>query len=384
MKHLKFILALGATLALIASVIIFVAMGQYAAAAFGLFVGFASLDTIVVGLDIKGPDGLNLRNRLNAAPAVLASATLNYQLTAYAQGLWNDIADVIQLAERLSPTTPVPGAYGQFKKFDDKNSFMPEKTARALGGDPTIIAFNATDDFYNARPQALEVRVDKEEDQGVGNEGGEVAANLIDQGKIKALVNKVALSHVIDVTTTILNAVQPVANFGQWSNPDIDPIDQLNAQLLIISLACGSTKNIKITLDVTAWNALRNNPKVKARALFGAASALATPSIEQVNSALIFPCDWMVANVVYDQNRLALPENKARVLQSVCLIHYSVPNATIYDPSAFKTFTVGAAGFVGNVRTYVAPNQLWRAHLLDWSRDIKQTSTLSMIRINQS
>jgi hypothetical protein len=93
--------------------------------------------------------------------SALASATLNYQLTAYAQGLWNDLADVVKLAERLSPTTPVPGASGQFKKFDDKNSFMPEKTARALGGDPTVIAFSATDDTYSCKPQALEVRVDK-------------------------------------------------------------------------------------------------------------------------------------------------------------------------------------------------------------------------------
>ena len=59
------------------------------------------------------------------ALTALGSATLNYQLTAYAQGLWNDLADVVKLAERLAPTTPVPGAAGQFKKFDDKNSFMP-------------------------------------------------------------------------------------------------------------------------------------------------------------------------------------------------------------------------------------------------------------------
>src|SRR5690242_2367079 len=97
--------------------------------------------------------------------SVAQSATLNYQLTAYAQGLMNDLADVIEVAERLAPTTPVPGAAGQFKKFDDKNSFMPEKTARALGGDPTLINFNATDDSYSCKPQALEVRVDKKEDQ---------------------------------------------------------------------------------------------------------------------------------------------------------------------------------------------------------------------------
>jgi hypothetical protein len=318
-----------------------------------------------------------------ATPFILGSATLNYQLTAYAQGLWNDLGDVIKLAERLAPTTPVPGAAGQFKKFDDKNSFMPEKTARAIGGDPVLIAFNASDDSYSCKPQALEVRVDKEEDQAAGNEGGEVQSNLLDQGKIRALINKVALSHVMDVVNYVLaNTTQDATVNSQWSSPDVDPIDQLNAELLGIAQDCGSTQNVKITMDLGVWNVLRTHPKVKARALYSAGADVATISLEQLNSALIFPCDIMPANVVYDSARLNQTSKKARVLSGVCLIHYSVPNATIYDPSAFKSFTVGSAGFLGNVRTYIAPNQLWRGHLVDWSRDIKQTSTLSMRRLN--
>lgn len=316
------------------------------------------------------------------ANAALSSATLNYQLTAYAQGLWNDISDVIKLAERLAPTTPVPGATGQFKKFDDKNSFMPEKTGRSLGGDPVLVGFNASDDSYSCKPQALEVRVDKVEDQAAGDAGGEVEQNLLDQGKIRALVNKVALSHVLDVTSAVLNATNPDAGVGTWSDPNIDPIDQLNTELLALAQDCGSTQNVKMTMDLGVWNTLRTHPKVKARALFGAADKVATISLDQLNSALIFPVDIMAANVVYDTTRLNQAAKKARALAGACLLHYSVPNATIYDPSAFKSFTVGSAGFLGNVRTYVAPNQLWRGHLVDWSRDIKQTSTLSMRRIN--
>jgi hypothetical protein len=315
-------------------------------------------------------------------PAILGSATLNYQLTAYAQGLWNDLGDVIKLAERLAPTTPVPGAAGQFKKFDDKNSFMPEKTARALGADPVLIAFNASDDSYSCKPQALEVRVDKEEDQAAGMDGGDVQASLLDQGKIRALVNKVALSHVLDVCNAVLNNTSPQSGVGTWSDPNVDPIDQLNAQLLAIAQDCGSTQNVKITMDLSVWNTIRTHPKVKARALFGAGATVASISIDQLNSALIFPVDIMPANVIYDTTRLNQTSAKARALQGVCLIHYSVPNATIYDPSAFKAFTVGSAGFLGNVRTYIAPNELWRGHLVDWSRDIKQTSTLSLRRIN--
>jgi len=317
-----------------------------------------------------------------STPTVLGAATLNYQLTAYAQGLWNDISDVIKLAERLAPTTPVPGASGQFKKFDDKNSFMPEKTARALGADPVLISFNANDDSYSCRPQALEVRVDLAEDQAAGSIGGDVATNLLDQGKIRALLNKVALSHVIDVTNAVLTGTTGQPGVGNWSDPGVDPIDQINNQLLAIAQDCGSTQNVKLTMDLSVWSTLRSHPKVKARALFGAADSLASISIEQLNAALLYPVDIMPANVVYDPTRLNQTGSKTRALSGVCLVHYSVPNATIYDPSAFKSFTVGTAGFLGSVRTYEAPNQLWRGHLVDWSRDIKQTSSLSMRRIN--
>lgn len=314
----------------------------------------------------------------------LGSATLNYQLTAYAQGLWNDLKDVVALAERLAPTTPVPGAQGQFKKFDDKNSFMPEVTRRALGGDPTLIKFSATDGFYNCTPNALEVRIDKVEDQQAGSEGDPVAAQLLDQGKIAALMNKVSLSHVKDVTDFVLANTTPIANRGTFSDADIDPIDQINEQLLGISQDVGSTQNVKITMDLGVWNKLRTNPKVKSRAVFGAAATLQSISTAQLNAALLFPCDIMVANVVYDTTKLGVAAAKKRIFDGTLLIHYSVPNATLYDPSAFKSFTVGPRAFAAGVRSYVAPNQLWRGHLLDWSRDLQATSALSVRRLDIS
>lgn len=311
---------------------------------------------------------------------MLGAATLNYQLTAYAQGLWNDMGEVIKLAERLAPTTPVPGAAGQFKKFDDKNSFRRPKTARALGGDPELIGFNATDDTYACKPQALEVRVDLAEDQAAGNNGGDVQVQLLDQGKIRALINQQALGHVGDVVDAVLANTTPTPNIGNWDSPDIDPIDQLDAELLALSLNCGSTQNIKLTMDVASWNLLRNNPNVKKRTQF---TQVANITADQLAQILIFPVDLMVANIVNDTAALGQSPSKSRIMSGTCLLHYSVPNATLYDPSAFKSFTVGAAGsFVGNVRTYQAPNQLWRAHLVDWSRDIKLTSSLSMRRIN--
>lgn len=333
---------------------------------------------------VLGELGVNQIIGLGVVSGAAGSATLNYQLTNYAQGFWNDLGGVVGLAERLAPTTPVPGAAGQFKKFNDKNSFMPEQTARALGGDPTLIAFEAGDDAYSCRPQGLEVRVDKAEDQAAGSEGNELAMQLLDQGKIRALLNKSALSHVRDVVTFVLANTTPDANLGNWSNPDIDPIDQLDQDLLTLSQNCGSTQNIKITMDITAFNLLRTNPKVKARAIFGAADTIGSITAAQLRAALIIDADILIANVVYDTTRLNQAPNKKRLLQGVCLTHYQVPSATLYDPSPFKCFTVGGNGYVGNVFTYQAPNNLWRGHVVDWSRDIHQTSTLSMQRQNVS
>jgi hypothetical protein len=308
-----------------------------------------------------------------------STAAINTQLTNYAQGLWNDQKDVVKVAERLAPSTPVASSAGQYKQFDDKNSFKPESTARALGGDPTVIQFAATDSNYNCKPQALETRVDKEEENQAGTSLGALAGEILDQGKIKALVNKSALSHAKDVTDFVAANTTPIADRGNFSNADIDPIEQIDEQLEALSLACGSTQNIKLTFDLATWRIIRNHPKVKARCNGVQVGGI---SLEQLVAMLLIPVDAMAANVVYDQAALGQAADKKRLLQGVLFAHYSLPNPTVYDPSAFKCFTVGQGSYIAGVRTYQAPNSLWRGHLMDWSRDIKKTSALAVRRLN--
>lgn len=310
-----------------------------------------------------------------------SSATLNYQLTTFAQGHMNDLADARTLAERLAPSTPVPGSAGQFKKFNDKNSFLPEDTARAMGGDPNLIAFSASDDTYSCKPQALEVRVDQAEIDAAGSGAGALGQQLLREGKVAALLNKAALSHGVQVVAAVLAAVNPQAGLGVWSNPDIDPIDQLDNQLLALSQDCGSASNIKVTMDVGAWAALRRHPKVKARCVGVQVGGITQA---QFNGLTLFPVDLYVGNLVKDTTGLNVASAKVRVLASEVLIHYSLPNATLYDPSPFKTFTVGMGSPFSGVRSYQAPNGLWEGHLIDWSRDIKQTASLAMRRVSIS
>jgi hypothetical protein len=312
---------------------------------------------------------------------VESTATLNYPLTTYAQGHMNDLADLRALAERLAPSTPVPGSAGTFKKFNDKNSFLPEDTGRAMGGDPNVIGINATDDTYACKPQALEVRVDQAEIDAAGTGAGALGQQLLREGKIAALLNKAALSHGVQVVTAVLAAVTAQAGYGNWSNPDIDPIDQLDEQLEQLSKDCGATSNIKMSIDVSAWKVLRRHPKIKTRTQFTQVGGITK---QQLADILLFPVDVFVSNIAKDTTGLGVTSSKSRVLGSECLLHYSVPNATLYDPSPFKSFTVGMGSPFAGVRSYQAPNSLWEGHLIDWSRDIKQTSTLAMRRLTVS
>lgn len=318
-----------------------------------------------------------------------SSATLNYQLTDFATGHMNDLSAAYAYAERICPTVRVPGTHGQYKKFDDVNSFQTYNTARALGGDPTRVEFSAEDEFFNCTPQALEVTVDEEERRQAG-ENNAVAQQLLDEGKIKAVLNASALSFAYKRTNYVINNTTPVANRGNFSNPNIDPIDQLDEQLDQLSLACGSINFLKVTLDVAAWRTIRSHPLVKRRLTGVQVSEI---SIDQLKMMLLFPVDVMVAALSYSgANKgpvggtgAAAGEQtgKKRLLAGNILVHYSAPDPTMFDPSAFKCFVAGQSN-VQAVRSYMAPNGLYGGHIVDWSEDIEQTSNIAMARLQLS
>jgi hypothetical protein len=310
-----------------------------------------------------------------------SSAVLNHQLTSFAVGHMNDIRDVNSLVERLCPTVSVPGTTGQFKKFDEKNSFQIYNTERAMGGDPKRMEFGATDGTFNCKPHALEITIDKEERRQVG-ESNAVGQQLLDQGKVKALINVTSLSRVKRIVDEVLTSVAALGgNWGKWTNPDIDPIDQLDEQLDNLTKEVGSTQNIKMELDVTAWRILRNHAKVKARTNGVKVGGI---TLQDFNNLLMLPVDVKVSSIVYNAAQLGQADDKRRVLASTVLLHYSQPNPTIYDPSPFKCFTSGQGNQVAAVRSYMSPNGFWDGHVIDWSEDIEQTSTLGIRRLNIS
>jgi hypothetical protein len=308
-----------------------------------------------------------------------SSASLNVQLTNFAVGHMNDLTASLELAERLCPTVGVTGSNGQFKSFDDVNSFQVYNTSRALGGDPTRIEFSADDEFFNCKPQALEVTVDEKERQDAGEDNA-VAQQLLDEGKIKALLNGIALSNLKKRVDFVLGKVVAEDGLGQWSNPAIDPIDQLDSVIVALATLCGNSSLINVTMSLTAWATLRNHPKSKARCNGVQAMPL---TIDQVKNGLTIPVDMKAYAISYNAAQLGQVKSKKQILVGDVLVQYSMPSPTVYDPSAFKRMSVGQNSITA-VRSYMAANGLYGGHFVDYSEDLKQTSTQAMKRITLS
>lgn len=307
-----------------------------------------------------------------------SAATINFVLTAYAQGFANDLLQQQMVVNALCPTVPVSGASGGFKIFSDENSFRVYNTQRGLGGRARRIEFDATDGSFNCQPQALEVTIDDHERDLAAAGGNPVAGELLDQGKIRALINSTALSHYDKVVAFVIANTTAVADRGNWSNEDVDPIDQLDEQLEALSVDVGSVANINLVLSTSAWRALRNHKKTKARC-----SGVQVGGItrEQLQSILMFPANVVIGAVSKLSSKLGqTTKTKSNIVGGNAILTYSVPSPTPYDPSAFKCFTTGS-GNVNAVRSYRDDSARSDVHAVDWSEDIKATSTLAVKRL---
>jgi hypothetical protein len=269
----------------------------------------------------------------------------------------------------------VSASSGQYKSFNDANAFTVYQTERALGGDAKRIAFSATDAWFNCKPQALEVTIDQAERDASGN--SPLATQVLEEGKIKALLNSKTISHDKKVLDFIVSSLTPVSDRGNWTNVDIDPIDQLDEQLDEMSLAVGSLEDFRMALSVTSWRVLRNHPKVKARCTGVQVGGI---SLKQLQEILIFPVEVRLGVLASTGVKAPATGTKTRLIGANVILTYAMAEPTVYDPSGFKTFTI-ANGYVDGVRTWTDQSGRFDVHAVDWSEDLKQTSTEASRRL---
>ena len=295
------------------------------------------------------------------------SMTLRQDLTDYAFGLLPDFQHLLDLADLFAPRVPTGTTTGRYTIFNSAQAFLAYDADRGLGGTAQRIKFGADVGTFDATPKALEVGIDDEE----RNRAGEAGFPLLERAKTRTLVSNACVSHLNKVMTVVSAGVAAVANRGVWSDPNTDPLAELDEQMEAILNATGILPN-NIAMDFGPWRKLRNHPKVRSR-MPGAARAV--PSMDDIAAMLTAPNVKMTLATARKATAgfKNTDDSKTAILGSNAYLFYSSPAADQYDPSFCKAFSVRPEQLTA-VRTYRDETVRSDILALDWSNDIEVVS----------
>jgi len=295
------------------------------------------------------------------------------RLTGYAQGIAQDLARA--LAQFIAPTVSTGGAHGQFKKFDDRNAFQIYETDRALGGESKTIEFADSDPFFNCTPQGLKIPIDDHERKLAGDND-----KLLEESKVKTLVSASTLSHENKVFSKVFDSLAAVGGKGVWSNAEVDPVEELDEQIQAISDETGMMPN-RMVMGLSAWRVFKNHPLVKARQPGAALQAL---TMEQACSLLLNPQIVMKVGVLSkNTKKFGAAAQKVNIVGGEVILFYGEDSPSLYDPSAFKTFSTVDGG-VDAVKSWRDNNRHSDMYEVGWSEDIQEVSALLARRLTLS
>jgi hypothetical protein len=292
------------------------------------------------------------------------NVTIRADLTNYAHALMQDLEPMRRLAGLLSPVVPTGGTSGLYNKFDNTQAFKvyAESVARrGVGGHASEIGFLSETANYACEPYGLRVKIDAHERAQAGE-----SMNLLEQAKTRTLLVNCWLAYLSNLVTVIKAAVSATANKGDWTDANVDPVQEINDQIKAVYLATGMIPN-HVVMDFGAWCVFSGNPKVVDR-MPGADVAEVSPS--RVRRLLCNPnatIEVAETAVLYGGGLGNASATKRGITGGSCLIFFNSPIATQYDPSFCKTFAPAASMFT-DVYTYrEEPHFDWYEN--DWTCD---------------
>lgn len=301
---------------------------------------------------------------------------LNQAMTDYAAGISQDEQARQELIRVLAPTVVTGAMLINYVKYDDDNMFQRVKTRRGVGGRAKRMEFAGDPVTLELSPNSLEIPLDDIERRraAAGAEGGAAALNTLIQAKTKTVVVTAYNSHLGEVIDAYTSNVTADDKKGDWANPNVDPIDEIDDILVALSRYMTPSH---LVMDVGVWRVLKNHPKVIARfkatagvTLDAVMGLLAVPTVKPVISTVAF-------NTLGFRNAA---QGKKGVLAGELFAFYNSASPTQYDASAFKTFSSTENLFSG-VFEYRDEGVRSDVYSLDWDAQVKQTSTKLVKRI---
>lgn len=320
---------------------------------------------------LSSPGGI-LTGETITVPNASAAAFMS-TLTTYAQGYAYDIRNSPEfLADFLAPPVQTGAAQGYYKVFDSKTAFAAYNAQRAIGGQRLRIGFSATDQSFVLLPNGLEVTVDDHERDQAGNSG----AFDIEQVKIRYLVNAAYRSRELGVWTAAKAAVTATPSVGDWTDDTVDPIAEIDSLIEAINTDTGYIAN-RMILSLSAWRALKENAKVKARR---AGIYAGSPTFADIAAMTINPrLEIRVGSIPYDTAKAGLAQSNANIIGSEAWLFYASSNADLMDPSFMKSFSISETP-VQAVKKY-REQELIDVFAVDWTERQVVTAPLSGRRL---
>lgn len=299
-----------------------------------------------------------------------STVAYNPTLTNYAHGLAPDISK--GLADILAPEVVVPAGAGQFKAYDDDQAFRIYNTRRAMGGKSRRVEFEAEDPKYDCSPHGLEIAIDDAEKDRAGEDN----VPRLEEAKTKVLVCTASLAREKRVLDMFEEGTQAVGGAGDWVDPDVDPIDELDGILADLATQTGQVPT-DVCIGLPALQQLRKHPLVRAR--FPGAPVVSI-NAAAITSLLILQVNVHIGVLSATTVKPGKVGNKANMLGARIYALVNSANPTEYDPSAAKTFVTNRGGVRGVKKYRDEPHA--DILLVDWSEDARITGTKCVKRID--
>lgn len=296
----------------------------------------------------------------------LAALAAKTTIKEYAQGAAQEA--IAPVADFLAPSVEVASDVGYFKRYDSKSRFVIPDTKRAIHGRATELGFDASDATFNCKPHALDVPVDKLEQDAEEAAGVAILQEAADLG---AEVG--GLSHektVIDLAVATLTGGIAAIDFAA----DKDVIDQLDQKIIALIKAAGygSLLNVGLLMGPTFVRRLKNHASIRGRFTVGKKD-IVNPTLDDVLSLLITKPEAKMSSLVYD----SAPAGKAQaidfVLDDKLILFLRKAAPTRRDPSFMKTFRRRGAWMAP--RMYQRDDGRVEVAALDWSEDVQVTNS---------
>lgn len=289
-------------------------------------------------------------------------------LQEYAFAIVQDNEQLLAEAKRIAPPAPTGSMAGRYLVLNDKQDFAITDSKRVAGGDTAIAKFGGTWTDYTLQPNALRQFIDLEIE--VPMAGKNSAA--LERAKVRTTVAQSITNYANSVYTILKAGVSAHATFGKWADPNVDPIDEINAAAIEIYEATGMWPN-KIDITPQMWRRLKANSLALKR--FGGKSA--AMKMEDIGSEAGVPDMQLVtgaglASGDFGQSSAAFTP----MLGTACWIYYSNPLAT-GDNATFAATLCVEDNFIGDVYEYMSDDGTRRWIRIPWfTKPVVQSASL--------